>query len=705
MFVKNNQISGRQVFRLLFFDLLGFGALMIPARLANASGRDGIFSIGLGIFFSFLFLKLLSAVLQKMEGDYSSYIRKSFGNVAGSVVLIGYSGYFILLAGYISYLLSKLVLTNLLKEESFFLVLTLLLLLAFYGVSGGIEGRARVYELLFWVLFVPLFLMLLFAAGEMNLDYWTPIITADALGITRGGYYVFLCFSFLFLLLFLHEYLKDAGKLAGAGKNAMVLAGVIMGVLYMILLGTFGAKALSVMDFPAVTLMSRVQITGGFFKRTDAFMFGIWFFSLYALLNSAIFYAGKVTADFFETETKKGKLWFLAGTLVAVFALAYSFYYSDGMCEWYEKFLWYVGTPFVVLIPLLLYGRQKFCDKKEIALREQKKAEREWKKILKKAGKTSFILVFSLLLSGCKTAQLEDRSFPVFLAVKNTEDFCEGWLNKQHEGNLTEDYNHLKVILIERSFIEDMAKMSELLALLEQDKNVPQNTYVMVTDSVDEIAGTEEALGESLGDYLEEMIENASHIKKDACPTLGMLYQEKENRLETLYIPCLKVQEGKPAITEYEVWKRGDAAGLVDTDVAMLSFFLCNQLKEYTLKLEENHFITLRGGRNEFIFTEEIEKSGITQKHVKVKVVCEGELRYQKELLSGEENKKNLEKQLMEYFTMTADRALGQGIDVTNGYKKLGGYQREWYSKYGDSPQFWEEDMVIDFSFQINWTN
>lgn len=705
MFVKNNQISGRQVFRMLTYDLIGFGALMIPTVLAKVAGRDGIFSIALGIAGGYLFVKLLSVVLKDMQGDYSSYIKKSFGNIAGGVVLLGYIAYFLLLAGYIAYLLSNLVLTNLLEDESFFLVLTLILLLAYYGTSGGIEGRARVFELLFWILLVPLFLMLVFAVGEMNLDYWTPIITSEAKGIVAGGYYVFLCFSFVFLVLFLHEYLNDAGKIAGACKNALVLAGVLVGVLYMILLGMFGAEALATMDFPAVTLMSRVQITGGFLKRTDAFMFGIWFFTLYALLNSAVYYSGKVSADFFEIEAKKVRLVFLAVALAGVFALAYSFYYSGFMREWYEKFLWYVGTPFVVLIPLLLFCKQKIFDENEKNLREQKKAEREWKRILKRAGKTSMLLALAFLFSGCKTAQVEDRSFPVFLAVKDTEDFCEGWLNKQHQGNVKDDYNHLKVILIERAFMEDAARMEELLAVLEQDKDVPQNTYVMVTEKAEDILATEEKLGEPLGNYLEEMIENASHVKKDVCPTLGMVYQEKENRLETLYIPYLEVNEDKPAIAKYEVWKRGAAAGIVDTDIAMLSFFLCNQLQEYTLKLEENHFITLSSAGNEFTFSEEIAKSGITEKHVKVKVACEGELLYQQEAFSGQENRKNLERQIAEYFSETSERALQQGIDVTNGYKKIGGYQRDWYEKYSDEPQFWEEDIVIDFTFQINWTN
>ena len=65
----------------------------------------------------------------------------------------------------------------------------------------------------------------------------------------------------------------------------------MLGILYLILLGMFGGAALETMDYPVVTMMSRIQMTGGFFKRADVFMFGVWFFTLYALLNSLVFFS------------------------------------------------------------------------------------------------------------------------------------------------------------------------------------------------------------------------------------------------------------------------------------------------------------------------------------------------------------------------------------------------------------------------------
>ena len=44
-------------------------------------------------------------------------------------------------------------------------------------------------------------------------------------------------------------------------------------MLYLILIGLFGVEALAQMKFPAVTMMSRVQVTGGFLKRTESAAF------------------------------------------------------------------------------------------------------------------------------------------------------------------------------------------------------------------------------------------------------------------------------------------------------------------------------------------------------------------------------------------------------------------------------------------------
>lgn len=724
MFSENNQISGRQVFRLLTYDFLGMGTLLLPTMLADTAGRDGIFCILAGILSTFLYLKLLRYLLKGMKTSYPDFLKQNCGKICGYVLWGGYFLYFILMASYTAYLFSTLMLNGLVENISFYLVLLLILLLAFYGMAGGIEGRARVYEILFWFLMIPLFLMLFAACREVKPAYWSPVFVADGKEVLSGSYYVLFCYSMVSIVLFLKEYVADRKKCVGAAEKAVWFSGGVFAALYLILIGLFGVEALAQMKFPAVTMMSRVQVTGGFLKRTDAFVFSIWFFTLYAMLNSMVFYSGNLAAKVIRDcggylEGKKRMLPYLI-LLLLVYGVAVLFYRNQQFLDCVTFLLWKIGTPFVVGVPVLLCltGERKKHNKKVRVL------------VL------VCFLFGCLFLQGCNVAELEDKAFPVLLNIRDQDDFQNVWLNHEYAGNKEVDYNHLKVVLIERSFLEKEAEVEDMLSMLEQEKEVPWNAYVMTTESCDRLAQTEGELDVLLGNYLEELLENTSGIDQKAYPTLGMLYEERVNHLETLYIPFVDIegeQSGaveddteKSQITAYEVWKRGRAAGLVDTDTARAAFFTQNFADDYTLQLAPELYVKVDAASCRVKETEKIGAGGLTEQVVTVTVTGEGEIL--SGTVSASENPANSEAgntetnitnnsyekmtrekeqiintRMEDYLNAIAAHALEKEIDITNSYRNLGADNRTWYFKYQNTPAAYEKDIKIQYLVKINW--
>ena len=724
MFSENNQISGRQVFRLLTYDFLGMGTLLLPTMLADTAGRDGIFCILAGILSTFLYLKLLRYLLKGMKTSYPDFLKQNCGKICGYVLWGGYFLYFILMASYTAYLFSTLMLNGLVENVSFYLVLLLILLLAFYGMAGGIEGRARVYEILFWFLMIPLFLMLFAACREVKPAYWSPVFVADGKEVLSGSYYVLFCYSMVSIVLFLKEYVADRKKCVGAAEKAVWFSGGVFIALYLILIGLFGVEALAQMKFPAVTMMSRVQVTGGFLKRTDAFMFSIWFFTLYAMLNSMVFYSGNLAEKVIRDcggylEGKKRMLPYLI-LLLLVYGVTVLFYRNQQFLDCVTFLLWKIGTPFVVGVPVLLCltGERKKHNKKVRVL------------VL------VCFLFGCLFLQGCNVAELEDKAFPVLLNIRDQDDFQNVWLNHEYAGNKEVDYNHLKVVLIERSFLEKEAEVEDMLSMLEQEKEVPWNAYVMTTESCDRLAQTEGELDVLLGNYLEELLENTSGIDQKAYPTLGMLYEERANHLETLYIPFVDIEgeqsgavqddtekeeqsatvwddtekeeeeqqpvmTGKPQITAYEVWKRGRAVGLVDTDTARAAFFTQNFADDYTLQLAPELYVKVDAASCRVKETEKIGAGGLTEQIVTVTVTGEGEIL--SGTVSASEKEQLLNTRMEDYLNAAATHALEKEIDITNSYRNLGADNRTWYFKYQNTPAAYEKDIKIQYLVKINW--
>ena len=224
MFSENNRISGRQMYRLMTYDLLGIGTLLVPQMLAKAVGRDGILSIGIGMAAALAYLWILRRLAPPAQESYPEYMERQLGRIGGGIVQTGYLIYLVLLAGYVAYLFADIILRDLLRGESFYLVLSVIMLLVLYGLAGGIEGRARVYEMLFWFLLIPLFLMLFAAADEVCTDYWVPLGMSSLKGVAGGAYGVFLNLSFAFLLLFSGTYVERQETLFAAGKRAILFA-------------------------------------------------------------------------------------------------------------------------------------------------------------------------------------------------------------------------------------------------------------------------------------------------------------------------------------------------------------------------------------------------------------------------------------------------------------------------------------------------
>lgn len=372
MFSNNNRISTRQVFRLFVFDFIGMSTLVLPAKLAGTSGCDGVFAIVAGGLFASLYLWYLAWIMNRMDSDLITYVRQSLPRWGAFVMLCFFAAYCILEASYGAYIFADVMKKGLVGGESYTLLLLLILAVAAYAIQSGIESRARVYESLFWVLFVPLFLLLWIAASDVNTVYLHSFFTTPVSEVAGEGLLVFEYLMPMFLVLFFPAYVrKDAQKkMVAAVYRALWVAVLVFIVFDLILLGSFGERAMAKMRYPALTLMSNIHLRGSFLKRLDAFLLAIWFFTLFAFINVFLFYAKQLIAaiggeftghgnaerqgDGLKMQKEKNaKVWSTIIAFLLVFVVAEGFCYGS-FAEWFEGYMTYVAIPLLILLPLII---------------------------------------------------------------------------------------------------------------------------------------------------------------------------------------------------------------------------------------------------------------------------------------------------------------------------------------------------------------
>lgn len=365
MFADNWKISLRQISRIMILDLFGLSSLVLPRIVADMTGADGIVCFLLGMSGGILLLGVIQGNVRYMEGSYYQYLKKTMGQILSDVFMVFYLLYFIILAGYVLYQLDILILSWLLPKGNYWMVEVLLLLLAAYGTFRGIEGRVRIYEILFWFLGIPLLIMLIFGTGSVDTDIWTPVFYTNGGGYMEHSITVWSYLLPLSGLLFLKEFAQKPERLVKSGKIAVITVTILNIVIYLILIGNFGQKTVQVLKHPVITLMGMVDLPGGFFTRQDVTMTAIWFFALFALLHTGVFQGTLIMKQLCNEKKSNYSMWM---ALIFIFFIADSFIkngFMEDIFKAYQERIALPGMLVILIIVPLVYQVRRIMKKPE----------------------------------------------------------------------------------------------------------------------------------------------------------------------------------------------------------------------------------------------------------------------------------------------------------------------------------------------------
>lgn len=566
MFSNNSKISIRQVYRLFLFDFLGLGSLALPTILSRMVGSLGWICIIAGCLLGLILLALIAYAQSKDTDKY-----KNVKRVINIITAI--QGIFA--CAFCTKVFVDLVRYSLIPDEKYWLVLVVILAVSSYAIKGGLESRARVYEVLFWFVIIPLVVMLAGAVPNMRLDrIWDVEIGASDIlsqicAVMKGSYIVFASFMTLIYVLFLKESVEKTQQkyFYGAAAKALIQNGIILLAVYLILLGNFGAKSLQGMRFPVVTLMSTVQIKGSFFKRTDALMMGVWFFTMFALVNINLFYACRLLYQgIFQTdevghkenqnckaeenESFQNEIWtqnphWMAEkidkkrivnicVMLTVFVISLIFNGQEGIMNKYLTVFLHVIVPVLVLIPvmLILVG----CNANELENRcFPMLAAVDYDE---EAGRVEFFYTFPK--SGLNSDNAQETANVAIMPVYDT-DFGSARQTYENDLSLDADINHLKVIILGKGFLEREDDYDLMIETLRQEETFPRNTYVAAVDDINHYFELNDSMNNDIGSYIETLLEKKQREEGLELVTIGDLMDEDRDAKEN--VPVLNMGE------------------------------------------------------------------------------------------------------------------------------------------------------------------
>ena len=354
--MKTSRISLHQMFALLVLFLSSSATLTGVGRY---SGQD--------IWIVFLISSILGTILYTIYYRISklnefeplpNILKKTFGKWLGTLLNIGYIGYFFYIATGLLKSIGDMIEVTLMVDASMILILVLLMIPVVYGMILGVNTIGRSSELLFYVVcisFVTLVLAVL-SSDIFQLENFLPVLENGFDGIKTDIYRVTLFpygEAITFLLIFPLIPSQGRGKILKYSYVGIVIATIILLGIDMMNIGILGADLTKNFLYPFYNSMKMVGVNV-IFERLDPIAIVILMTTCFFKL-SIYFYATLVSLEKLVLRFNYRQLALVCSVLLIIASLLISKSHVETI------YLAIIGLPkwilpvFQVALPLVIW--------------------------------------------------------------------------------------------------------------------------------------------------------------------------------------------------------------------------------------------------------------------------------------------------------------------------------------------------------------
>ena len=323
MFAENHKISVRQLEILLLLYYFGTTVLFLPSDASIAAGNGSwIITIVWGVASSFL--AVLFVYLGERHPSYTAveWYESSFGREIGTILAFGLGGKIILDGAMELRLFSDVISSSMLPRTPQWLLLALTLILCCMAAAYGLECMARSAEILFFVVLIPLVVVLTFVAISTNYNRILPIQIPAFSSLKESMPFFAPLLQGFMIFLFIFPNLEKRKHMKRRIWLTCMAATCLMTVLVFLCLAVYGTAALSEKLLPTLQMMERVSFSGIFLGRQDLFLLWFWMVTTFLYVTGLLCFGQALCVHIFRGKKTQRNFWlYLLVPLIFIVAL------------------------------------------------------------------------------------------------------------------------------------------------------------------------------------------------------------------------------------------------------------------------------------------------------------------------------------------------------------------------------------------------
>ncbi len=352
MFANNNIISNRQLRRLIIIELFSGSSILLPYLGTTYGGKDGIIALlmaAVGVILYGWAMLYLSTVFRL---GFISELQNRTGEIFSAIILGLYIGRFFIRAALLLNIFSVMVGTTMLTKYSNLAIIVPMIIVCGYGASRKMENRARLIELIYWIVLIPIIILMIMAVKEVSISYTIPNFTNSIMENLKADYIMMMVFLPIEFVLFIMPYVRKNHNRVKHGVASIVIVMILNILLYVIVVGILGVNGAKDNMLSTLNIMQAVEIPFGILERFDIFMIIFWLIGLFSIISGYIFYSTYILDRILPSVNRYILLVCVMIIIVAITMLCGN---AEQMLNKYIRFYMYFDMPTSIIIPLILF--------------------------------------------------------------------------------------------------------------------------------------------------------------------------------------------------------------------------------------------------------------------------------------------------------------------------------------------------------------
>jgi spore germination protein len=345
-------ITSYGIFSTIVVTVVGVGIFAYPRELANYVGTDGwIVTLVVGLISYLLLLLIWKVIKGNNYNEFTILVKDNFGKGIGGFLMLIFAGGNILAISSALRTFVEVVKMHLLEKTPTEFILVITILTSVYLVRGGLSSIVRFNEVALWIMFVPMFFVLLFVLGLADFTNIFPVLRNPPENYFKVLRYSVFSFGGMEVAFLVFPHMKEKKNSKKMIFRGIAFITVFYTIITILTLAIFSSSQVRTLLWPTMTMIRSIDIAGTFIERWEGVVMALWIIYFFTTFANIFYFSSNIVKEVFSLGDVK-----ISSLIIVPFIYILAMF-TDNVAEVYHinvNILPYIILFNVIILPLIL---------------------------------------------------------------------------------------------------------------------------------------------------------------------------------------------------------------------------------------------------------------------------------------------------------------------------------------------------------------